>query len=63
MIGHHSLYIQHRKNEQSYQQDQISHRTTNTGKTVGKEGKTLDDATITGKINWYYHNVSLINWK
>ena len=32
-------------------------------KTVGKEGKTLDDATITGKINWYYHNVSLINWK
>lgn len=36
---------------------------TNTGKTVGKEGKTLDDATITGKINWYYHNVSLINWK
>ena len=36
---------------------------TNTGKTVGKEGKTLDDATITGKINWYYHNVSLISWK
>ena len=36
---------------------------TNTGKTVGKEGKTLDDAIITGKINWYYHNVSLINWK
>lgn len=36
---------------------------TNMGKTVGKEGKTLDDATITGKINWYYHNVSLINWK
>lgn len=36
---------------------------TNTGKTVGQEGKTLDDATITGKINWYYHNVSLINWK
>lgn len=36
---------------------------TNTGKTAGKEGKTLDDATITGKINWYYHNVSLINWK
>ena len=36
---------------------------TNTGRTVGKEGKTLDDATITGKINWYYHNVSLINWK
>jgi basic membrane protein A len=36
---------------------------TNTGKTVGKEGKTLDDVTITGKINWYYHNVSLINWK
>lgn len=36
---------------------------TNTGKTVGKEGKTIDDATITGKINWYYYNVSLINWK
>ena len=36
---------------------------TNTGTTVGTEGKTLDDATITGKINWYYHNVSLINWK
>ena len=36
---------------------------TNTGKTVGTEGKTLDDASITGMINWYYHNVSLINWK
>ncbi|MEI6101088.1 MAG: BMP family ABC transporter substrate-binding protein, partial [Eubacteriales bacterium] len=30
---------------------------TNDGKTVGEAGKTLDDATITGKINWYYENV------
>ncbi len=30
---------------------------TNDGKTVGEEGKTLDDATITGKINWYFKNV------
>jgi basic membrane protein A len=30
---------------------------TNDGKTVGEEGKTLDDATIAGKINWYYENV------
>ena len=30
---------------------------TNDGKTVGEEGKTLDDATITGGINWYYKNV------
>ena len=26
-------------------------------------GKTLDDATITGGINWYYHNVEVLNWK
>lgn len=30
---------------------------TNTGETVGSEGSTLDDATITGNINWYYENV------
>lgn len=30
---------------------------TNTGVTVGNEGSTLDDATITGNINWYYENV------
>lgn len=30
---------------------------TNDGQTVGEEGKTLDDATITGKLNWYYENV------
>lgn len=32
---------------------------TNNGQTVGEEGKTLDDATITGGINWYYKNVEL----
>lgn len=30
---------------------------TNDGTTVGEEGKTLDDATITGGINWYFKNV------
>ncbi len=30
---------------------------TNDGKTIGEAGKTLDDATITGGINWYYENV------
>lgn len=34
--------------------------TTNTGKTIGQEGSTLDDATITGGINWYYHNVVIV---
>ena len=33
---------------------------TNTGKTIGSEGKTLDDATITGGIDWYYENVVLV---
>lgn len=33
---------------------------TNTGKKIGKKGKTLDDATITGKINWYYRNVIVL---
>ena len=32
---------------------------TNTGEIIGSEGKTLDDATITGGINWYYENVVL----
>lgn len=36
---------------------------TNDGTTVGEDGKTLDDATITGGINWYYHNVQLVDWK
>lgn len=30
---------------------------TNDGQTIGEEGGTLDDATITGGINWYYKNV------
>lgn len=30
---------------------------TNEGTTVGEEGKSLDDATITGGINWYFKNV------
>lgn len=33
---------------------------TNTGDSVGTEGGTLDDATITGGINWYYHNVVIV---
>jgi basic membrane protein A len=32
---------------------------TNDGSTVGEEGKTLDDATITGGINWYYKTVTV----
>lgn len=32
---------------------------TNDGKTVGEEGKSLDDATITGGINWYFKNVTV----
>lgn len=35
---------------------------TNTGAFVGEEGKTLDDATITGGINWYYKNVVEVDW-
>ena len=34
---------------------------TNDGSTVGEEGKTLDDATITGGINWYYKNVIVLD--
>ena len=33
---------------------------TNTGEVIGKEGETLDDATITGGIDWYYENVILV---
>lgn len=33
---------------------------TNTGKVIGKDGSVLDDATITGKIKWYYHNVKVL---
>ena len=33
---------------------------TNTGEIIGKEGQTLDDATITGGINWYYQNVVVV---
>lgn len=33
---------------------------TNTGDTIGSEGSTLDDATITGGINWYYRNVVVV---
>lgn len=32
---------------------------TNDGSTVGEAGKTLDDATIAGGINWYFKNVTL----
>ena len=34
---------------------------TNTGDTVGEEGKTLEDATITGGINWYFKTVSVVD--
>lgn len=30
---------------------------TNDGQTVGEEGKTLDDATIKGGINWYFKTI------
>lgn len=33
---------------------------TNAGETVGKEGKTLDDATITGGIDWYFKTVEVV---
>lgn len=33
---------------------------TNTGETVGEEGGILDDAAITGGINWYYKNVVVV---
>lgn len=34
---------------------------TNTGETVGEEGKTLDDETITGGINWYFKTVTVVD--
>lgn len=34
---------------------------TNTGSIIGEDGKTLDDSTITGGINWYFKNVKIIN--
>lgn len=33
---------------------------TNTGATVGTAGKTLDDSTITGGINWYFKTVNVV---
>jgi basic membrane protein A len=33
---------------------------TNTGDKIGVEGGTLDDETITGGIDWYYHNVVVV---
>ena len=33
---------------------------TNTGAAVGAAGKTLDDATITGGINWYFKTVNVV---
>ncbi|MGN0401635.1 MAG: BMP family ABC transporter substrate-binding protein [Acetatifactor sp.] len=33
---------------------------TNTGEIIGKPDSTLDDATITGGINWYYKNVLIV---
>lgn len=34
---------------------------TNTGEIIGSVGTTLDDATITGSINWYYKNVTVVD--
>lgn len=34
---------------------------TNTGEVIGSVGATLDDATITGSIDWYYENVVVVN--
>ena len=33
---------------------------TNTGEVIGSAGTTLDDATITGGIDWYFENVVLV---
>jgi basic membrane protein A len=33
---------------------------TNDGRTIGEAGKTLDDATITGGIDWYFKNVVVL---
>lgn len=34
---------------------------TNTGDTVGEEGSTMDDATITGSLNWYFKTVEVVD--
>lgn len=34
---------------------------TNIGDTVGEEGSTLDDATITGSLNWYFKTVEVVD--
>lgn len=34
---------------------------TNDGTIIGEAGKTLDDAVITGGINWYYRNVVVLD--
>lgn len=34
---------------------------TNTGDVIGSAGSTLDDATITGAIDWYYENVVVVD--
>ncbi len=34
---------------------------TNDGQIIGEEGKRLDDATITGGINWYFKNVTVLD--
>lgn len=33
---------------------------TNTGDMIGEAGKTLDDATITGAVNWYFKTVNVV---
>ena len=33
---------------------------TNEGETVGREGESLTDAEITGQMNWYYHNITVL---
>lgn len=34
---------------------------TNTGEVIGQEGETLEDAVITGGIDWYYENVVIVD--
>ena len=33
---------------------------TNTGEIIGTAGSTLDDATITGAMNWYFKTVNVV---
>ena len=35
---------------------------TNTGEIIGTAGSTLDDATITGAMNWYFKTVNVVEW-